>query len=94
MLKDTVHTTELDTAYMRGVEALCNRDYKTAVTLLRPYRCYNSAVAYICMGYDHSALEILQTLPKSARRDYMLAVVYGRLGDEKNAVEYFVNSSE
>ena len=92
MLKDTVHTTELDTAYMRGVEALCNRDYKTAVTLLRPYRCYNSAVAYICMGYDHSALEILQTLPKSARRDYMLAVVYGRLGDEKNAVEYFVNS--
>lgn len=94
MIKDTVHTTELDTLYMRGVEALKNRDYKLAVTLLRPYGCYNTAVAYICMGYDNSALEILQGLPRNARRDYMLAVVYGRLGDEKKAVEYFLNSVE
>ena len=94
MIKDTVHTTELDTVYMRGVEALKNRDYKLAVTLLRPYGCYNSAVAYMCMGYDNSALDILQGLPRDARRDYMLAVVYGRLGDEKRAVEYYLNSVE
>ena len=94
MIKDTVHTTELDTVYMRGVEALKNRDYKLAVTLLRPYGCYNSAVAYMCMGYDNSALDILQGLPRDARRDYMLAVVYGRLGDEKRAVEHYLNSVE
>lgn len=94
MIKDTVHTTELDTVYMRGVEALKERDYKLAVTLLRPYNCYNTAVAYVCMDYNQSALEILQGLPRDARRDYMLAVVYSRLGDEKLAIQYFLNSVE
>ena len=94
MLKDTVHTTVLDSVYMRGVEALRNRDYKLAVTLLRPYDCYNTAVAYVCMDYNKSALDILQRLPRDARRDYMLAVVYGRLGEEKLAVEHFLNSVE
>ena len=94
MLKDTVHTTELDSVYMSGVEALRDRDYKKAVTLLRPYNCYNTAVAYVCMDYNQSALQVLQTLPRDARRDYMLAVVYSRLGDERLAVEYFLNSVE
>lgn len=94
MIKDTVHTTVLDSVYMRGIEALKERDYRTAVTLLRPYGCYNSAVAYMCMGYDNSALEILGQLPRSAKRDYMLAIVYGRLGDEKLALEYFLASVE
>lgn len=92
MIKDTVHTTELDTVYMRGVEALMERDYKLAVTLLRPYGCYNAAVAYVCMGYDKSALEILERLPSDARRDYMLAVVCCRLGDERKAVKYLKDS--
>jgi hypothetical protein len=46
------------------------------------------------MGYDNSALEILRELPRSAKRDYMLAVVYGRLGEEKLAVEHYMNSVE
>lgn len=94
MLKDTVHTTVLDSVYMQGVEALRNRDYKVAVKLLRPYGCYNTAVAYVCMDYNNSALEILGRLPRDARRDYMLAVVHSRLGNEKLAVEYFLNSVE
>lgn len=94
MLKDTVHTTVLDSVYMRGVEALKERDYKLAVTLLRPYNCYNAAVAYVCMDYNKSALDILCRLPRDARRDYMLAVVYGRLGNEELAVEHFLNSVE
>ena len=92
MLKDTVHTTELDSVYMRGIEALRARDYKKAVTLLRPYNCYNTAVAYVCMDYNRSALQILESLPRDARRDYMLAVVYSRLGDERLAVEYYLAS--
>jgi len=94
MIKDTVHTTELDSVYMRGVEALRERDYKLAVTLLRPYECYNTAVAYVCMDYNKSALDILLRLPADARRDYMLAVVYSRLGDQKQALEYFLHSVE
>lgn len=94
MLKDTVHTTELDSVYMRGVWALKERDYKLAVTLLRPYNCFNTAVAYVCMDYNQSALEILQRLPADAKRDYMLAVVYCRLGEEKLAVQHFLKSVE
>ena len=94
IVKDTVHTTELDTIYMNGVKALKDRDYKRAVTLLGPYGCYNSAVAYICMDYNSSALEVLLGLPRDAKRDYMLAVVYSRLGDEKRAVQNYINSVE
>lgn len=94
VVKDTVHTTQLDTTYMNGVKALVERDYKLAVTLLRPYRCYNTAVAFVCMDYNRSALEILLELPRDARRDYMLAVVYGRLGDETLAVQHFLNAVE
>ena len=94
VVKDTVHTTELDTIYMDGVAALKERDYKRAVTLLRPYNCYNTAVAFVCMDYNRSALEVLLGLPRDARRDYMLAVVYSRLGDEALAVQYYMNSVE
>ena len=94
MIKDTVHTTQLDSVYMRGVEALKERDYRLAVTLLRPYNCYNTAVAFVCMDYNRSALEVLLGLPRDARRDYMLAVVYSRLGDERQALQHFLSSVE
>ena len=94
VVKDTVHTTELDTTYMNGVTALKERDYKRAVTLLRPYNCYNTAVAFVCMDYNRSALDVLLGLPRDAKRDYMLAVVYSRLGNEALAVQYYMNSVE
>ncbi len=94
VVKDTVHTTELDTTYMNGVAALKERDYKKAVTLLGPYNCYNTAVAFVCMDYNRSALDVLLGLPRDARRDYMLAIVYSRLGYEKLAVQYYMNSVE
>lgn len=94
MIKDTIHTTQVDTAYMRGLQALQDRDYQTAVTILRPYSDFNSAVAYVCLDYNQSALSILKDLPKSAKRDYMLAVVYSRLGDERKAVELYVHACD
>ena len=45
MVKDTVHTTELDTTYMLGVQAIRDRDYERAVSYLRTYADYNPAVA-------------------------------------------------
>lgn len=94
MIKDTIHTTEVDTLYMAGVAALRDRDYEVAITKLRPYKDYNAAVAFVCLDYNNSALEILESLPRSAKRDYMLAVVYSRLGDESRGVEFFMQSCE
>lgn len=94
MLKDTVHTTVLDTAYMRGVQALKDWDYETAVTLLRPYHDFNTAVAYCSMDYNQSALEVLKDLEKTAAVNYMLAVVYSRLGNDRLAVEHYMKSCD
>ena len=92
MVKDTVHTTVLDTLYMRGVQAVRDRDYEAAVTILRPYADYNTAVAYCAMDYNASALSILETLPRTAEVNYMLAVVHSRLGDVESAVECYMHS--
>ncbi len=92
MVKDTVHTTVLDTAYMNGVQAIRDRDYETALTLLRPYNDYNTAIAYLCMDYNASAMQILVSLERTAQVNYMLAVLYSRRGDEEKAVECYVRS--
>lgn len=82
MVKDTVHTTELDTAYMRGVELLRQLDYPEAVEILRPYRDYNSALAFASAGYNHSSWDILKDLPDTdAKVCYLKALVLSRLGD-------------
>ena len=92
MVKDTVHTTVLDSTYMDGVQAIRDRDYERALTLLRPYEDYNSAIAYLCMDYNASALRILERLERTAQVNYMLAVLYSRRGEEEKAVECYVRS--
>ena len=92
MVKDTVHTTVLDSVYMDGVQAIRDRDYERALTLLRPYRDYNTAIAYLCMDYNASAMQILERLEKTAQVNYMLAVLYSRRGEEQKAVECYVRS--
>ena len=92
MLKDTVHTTVLDTVYRDGVRAIRDRDYETAITLLRPYQDYNTAVAYLCMGYNASSLHILENLERTAPVHYMLAVVHSREGRDREAVECYLRA--
>ena len=92
MVKDTVHTTVLDTAYMNGIQAIRDRDYERALTALRPYNDYNTAIAYLCMDYNASAMQILESLERTAQVNYMLAVLYSRRGDEQKAVECYVRS--
>ena len=89
MQKDTVHTTVIDSTYMAGVQAIRDRDYETAVTLLRPYQDYNSAVAFCALDYNASALAILERLPKTDKVNYMLAIVYSRLGETEKAVRCY-----
>ena len=92
MVKDTVHTTVLDSTYINGVQAIRDRDYEAALTLLRPYNDYNTAIAYLCMDYNASAMQILENLERTAQVNYMLAVLYSRRGDEEKAVECYVRS--
>jgi len=92
MVKDTVHTTILDTTYMRGVQALKDRDYEKAVSILSPYRDYNSAVAYCAMDYNMSALEILQKLEPVDKVKYMMAIIYSRIGDAAAAVQCYLDA--
>ena len=89
MQKDTVHTTVIDSTYMAGVQAIRDRDYETAVTLLRPYQDYNAAVAFCALDYNASALAILEKLQKSDQVNYMLAIVYSRLGEIEKAVRCY-----
>lgn len=94
LVKDTVHTTVLDTAYMNGVKALKDMDYDIALIYLRPYEDYNTAVAYVGLDRNASALQILSRLEKTAEVNYLLAVVYSRMGDTHKAVECYVKSCQ
>ena len=92
MVKDTIHTTEPDTVYSAGVQAIKDRDYSKAVRLLGSYRDINSVLAFLAMDYNASAMNILEDLPVSGKRDYLLAVAHSRNGNEKKAVEYFLSA--
>lgn len=89
MVKDTVHTSEVDSVYMAGLEALRNMDYKGAVMLLKPYRDYNSALALLSADYNHTALDVLQGLSSDDPKVcYLMAIVLSRLEQKKEASKY------
>ena len=90
MLKDTIHTTELDTLYMEGLRSLESLDYKRAVELLRPYGDYNSALAFISAGYNHSALGVLERLDESDPKVcYMKALILARMEQYDEAMKLY-----
>lgn len=92
MVKDTLQTTVLDEEYMAGVQAIRDRDYETAIRILRPYKDYNAAVAFCAMDYNASALDILEALPETDQVHYLLAVIYGRQGRDEEAVEHYLKA--
>ena len=90
MVKDTVHTTQVDSVYMAGLKALKDLDYKRAVELLRPYDDYNSALAFMSAGYNHSALDVMGRLKQeNPKVCYLMALVLSRLGQINEAMKYF-----
>lgn len=92
MIKDTLHTTELDSVYMAGVQAIRDRDYERAVALLTPYEDYNLAVACCALGRNHSALTILEKCSRTAQVNYMLAIIHSRFGDDEKAVQHYLDA--
>ena len=92
MQKDTVHTTVVDSVYMQGVQAIRDREYEQAVTLLRPYRDYNTAVAFCALDYNASALDVLEPMERTDKVLYLLAILYSRRGDDRRAVESYLKA--
>lgn len=92
MVKDTVHTTEVDSVYLRGVQALKDRDYEKALSSLKDYRDYNTAIAYVSLDYNASAMAILEQLERTPQVNYMLALLYARKEDAQNAVQCYLNA--
>ena len=93
-IKDTIHTTELDTVYMAGVQALKDREWEKALTLLREYKDYNTAIAYVSLDYNASAMAVLQDLERTPPVDYMMALIYARKGDDQEAVNHYLRACD
>ena len=92
MVKDTIHTTELDTAYARGVELLRKRKYAKALYILNDYNDRNTVVAHLSMDHNERALELLAAMPKDAVTEYLKAIVCSRLGRKAEGREHFLEA--
>lgn len=92
MIKDTVNTTELDSNYIKGVLCLKDMDYAEALEYLRPYNDFNTAVAYTALNRNTSAMMILSPMDRTAEVNYLLAILYSRLGEDQKAVECYLKA--
>lgn len=94
MIKDTIHTLELDTAYMRGVELMKDRKYAEAHELLFPSRSQNSAVCMLSLGYNRAAYDVLLELPETSTINYLRAIVCSRLGLDEEGRDHFFKACQ
>ena len=92
MVKDTIHTTELDTAYARGVQLLQKRKYAKALYILNDYNDRNTVVAHLSLDHNERAMELLATMPKDAVTEYLRAIACSRLGRKAEGREHFLEA--
>ena len=92
MVKDTIHTTELNTAYARGVELLQKRKYAKALYILNDYNDRNTVVAHLSLDHNERAMELLATMPKDAVTEYLRAIACSRLGRKEEGRRHFLEA--
>ena len=92
MVKDTIHTTELDTTYTRGVELLQKRKYAKALYILNDYNDRNTVVAHLSLDHNERAMELLATMPKDAVTEYLRAIACSRLGRKAEGRKHFLEA--
>ena len=92
MVKDTIHTTELDTAYARGVELLQKRKYAKALYILNDYNDRNTVVAHLSLDHNERAMELLAKMPKDAVTEYLRAIACSRLGRKEEGRRHFLEA--
>lgn len=94
MVEDVMFTDEIDTHYAEAVELMLQRKYKEAMPKLLEYRDMNTALCYMSLGYNKTAIKILDEQPLSADREYLKAILYAREGDIEKAVQLYMKSCE
>ena len=92
MVKDTIHTTELDTTYARGVELLQNRKYAKALYILTDYTVRNTGVAHLSLAHNERAMELLAAMPEDAATEYLRAIACSRLGRKEEGRRHFLEA--
>lgn len=91
MVEDVVYTNVIDTAYANALKLMDRRKYKEAMPKLLEYQDWNTAICYMSLGYNDTAIKIFEKQKQSADRDYMLAILYSRVGKIEKAVETFMS---
>lgn len=81
-----------DSNSVSGIKAIREKNYKKAIGCLCEYRDINAAIAYLSLDYNASALKVLEGLPPSGKRDYLLAVAYSRTGNGQRALQYYISA--
>ena len=94
MVEDVMFTDEIDTGYAEAVELMLQRKYKEAMPKLLEYRDMNTALCYMSLGYNKTAIKILDEQPLSADREYLKAILYAREGNIEKAVQLYMKSCE
>ena len=93
MIQEVMETTEIDENYMKGVRLLKDMEYEEAVKILGPYQDYNAAVAYMGCDRNASAMLILKNIEeRTPQINYLMAILYSRTGNEKEAVQCYMNA--
>ena len=92
MVKDTIHTTELDTTYARGVELLQKRKYAKALYILNDYNDRNTVVAHLSLDHNERAMELLAAMPEDAATEYLRAIACSRLGRKEEGRRHFLEA--
>ena len=92
MVKDTIHTTELDTTYARGVELLQKRKYAKALYILNDYNDRNTVVAHLSLDHNERAMELLAAMPEDAATEYLRAIACSRRGRKEEGRRHFLEA--
>lgn len=96
MIQDTVVMPVIDSTYMEAVRLIEDRQYRRALSILEESygEDYNTAVCLMSLGYDSRALDIMLAQPDISDRNYLLAILYCRLGREEEALKTYVKSCD
>lgn len=96
MLQDTIVMPVIDSTYLDAVRMIEDRQYTKALSVM-DYEYpedFNTAICLMSLGYDSKALNIFMKQEDTANRNYLIAILQSRLGNEKEAVKYFMKSCE
>lgn len=90
MVEDVVYSDVIDTEYADALKLMDRRKYKEAMPKLIEYQDWNTAICYMSLGYNDTALKLFKRQKQSSDRDYMMSILLARLGKTQEAVDLYL----